>query len=126
MQFLATQPLWIAAVVLLIPTTIFAMCGPVIVRRYVPLERLRENNKVAGFKFAIIGMVYAVLLAFAIFVVWERLNQADRDVANEASAGGNGISADASARGRTWRSGPQSDNELFEGSNRKGLAGHAP
>jgi hypothetical protein len=86
MQFLATQPLWIAAVVLLIPTTIFAMCGPVIVRRYVPLERLRENNKVAGFKFATIGMIYAVVLAFATFVVWQRCNQADRDVAIEAGA----------------------------------------
>jgi hypothetical protein len=86
MKFLATQPLWIAAVVLLIPTTIFAMCGPVIVRRYVPLERLLENNKVAGFKFATVGTIYAVLLAFAIFVVWQRFNQADRDVAIEASA----------------------------------------
>ena len=86
MHFLATQQLWIAAVVLLMPTTIFAMCGPVIVRRYVPLERLRENNKVAGFKFATLGTIYAVLLAFAIFVVWGRFNQADRDVANEASA----------------------------------------
>src|SRR5262245_14693064 len=86
MHFLATQPLWIAAVVLLIPTTIFAICGPLIVRRYVPLERLRENNKVAGFKFATVGTIYAVLLAFVIFVVWGRFNQAYRDVANEASA----------------------------------------
>jgi hypothetical protein len=86
MSFLTTHSLWIAAVVLLIPTTIFAMCGPVIVRRYVPLEQLRSNNEVAGFKFATVGMVYAVLLAFAILVVWQRFNQADNEVANEASA----------------------------------------
>jgi Protein of unknown function (DUF4239) len=86
MSFLTTTSLWIAAVVLLIPTTIFAMCGPVIVRRYVPLEQLRSNNEVAGFKFATVGMVYAVLLAFAILVVWQRFNQADNEVANEASA----------------------------------------
>src|SRR5689334_9654362 len=47
---LTTTPLWVAAVVLLVPTTIFAMCGPVIVRRYVPLDRLKSNNEVAGFK----------------------------------------------------------------------------
>ena len=69
---LTTTPLWAAAVVLLVPTTIFAMCGPVIVRRYVSLNRLRTNNEVAGFKFAAVGVIYAVLLAFAILVVWEQ------------------------------------------------------
>src|SRR5262245_56877982 len=83
---LAGTPLWIVAVVLLVPTTILAMCGPVIVRRYVSLDRLKSNNEVAGFKFATVGVTYAVLLAFAILVVWERFNQADNDVANEASA----------------------------------------
>ncbi|MGB7688196.1 MAG: hypothetical protein WBL98_06930 [Pseudolabrys sp.] len=83
---LTSTPLWVAAVVLLVPTTIFAMWGPVIVRRYVPLNRLRANNEVAGFKFAAVGVIYAVLLAFATLVVWERFNQADSDVANEASA----------------------------------------
>ena len=81
-----STPLWVAAVILLVPTTIFAMCGPVIVRRYVSLKRLRTNNEVAGFKFAAVGVIYAVLLAFAILIVWERFNKADSDVANEASA----------------------------------------
>ena len=84
--FLTTTSLWVAAVVLLVPTTILAMCGPMIVRRYVPFERLRDNNEVAGFKFATVGVIYAVLLAFAILVVWERFNQADNEVASEASA----------------------------------------
>jgi hypothetical protein len=83
---LTSTPLWIAAVVLLVPTTIFAMYGPVIVRRYVPLDRLKSNNEVAGFKFTAVGVIYAVLLAFAIVVVWERFNQADNDVANEAAS----------------------------------------
>ena len=65
-NLLTATPLWVAAVVLLIPTTILAMCGPMIVRRYVPLERLRDNNEVAGFKFGTVGVIYAVLLAFAI------------------------------------------------------------
>ena len=86
MQFLTTNSLLIAAVVLLIPTTILAMGGPVIVRRYVPLDRLKSNNQVAGFKFATVGVIYAVLLAFAIFLVWGRFNQAANEVANEASA----------------------------------------
>ena len=86
MIFLTTQPLWLIGAVLLVPTTILAMCGPVIVRRYVTLNRLRANNEVAGFKFATIGVIFAVLLAFAIIIVWERFNQADTDVAKEAGA----------------------------------------
>jgi hypothetical protein len=86
MLFLTTNSIWITAFILLVPTTIFAMCGPAIVRRYVPLDRLSANNEVAGFKFATVGVIYAVLLAFAILVVWERFNKADSDVANEASA----------------------------------------
>jgi hypothetical protein len=86
MLILTSQPIWIATVVLLVPTTLLAMAGPVIVRRYVALENLRSNNEVAGFKFATVGVIYAVLLAFAIVVVWERFNQADNDVAKEAGA----------------------------------------
>jgi Protein of unknown function (DUF4239) len=86
MLFLTTAPLWLTAFVLLVPTTFLAMAGPVIVRRYVTLSRLRANNEVAGFKFATIGVIYAVLLAFAIIIVWERFNQADVDVAKEAGA----------------------------------------
>jgi len=84
--FLIENPLWLATVVLIIPTTILAMIGPAIVRRFVPLQHLQSNNEVAGFKFATVGVIYAVLLAFAILVVWERFNQADTDVAAEASA----------------------------------------
>src|SRR5262249_28850700 len=83
---LTEAPLSFAAIMLLVPTTIYAVLGPAIVRRYVPLESLRINNEVAGFKFATVGVIYAVLLAFAIIIVWERFNQADSDVANEASA----------------------------------------
>ena len=86
MSFLTAQPIWVAALLLLVPTTAIAMAGPALVRRYVTLEELRTNNEVAGFKFATVGVVYAVLLAFAIVVVWERYDQAERDVAKEASA----------------------------------------
>ena len=86
MTFLTTLPLWISAVVLIVPTTLLAMAGPVIVRRYVELSQLRTNNEVGGFKFATVGVLYAVLLAFAVVVVWENFNQAESEVAKEAGA----------------------------------------
>src|SRR5499433_3737817 len=84
--FLTTLPLWLSAVILIVPTTLLAMAGPVIVRRYVDVNQLRTNNEVAGFKYATVGVLYAVLLAFAVVVVWEKFNQAESEVAKEAGA----------------------------------------
>jgi hypothetical protein len=49
---------------------LLAMAGPIVVRRYVAFDRLNTNNEVAGFKFATLGALYAVLLAFVVIVVW--------------------------------------------------------
>jgi hypothetical protein len=86
MLFLSTHSIWYAVIVLLLPTTLAATAGPLVVRRFVTLERLRTNNEVAGFKFATIGVIYAVLLAFAVIVVWEKFNLAESGVAKEATA----------------------------------------
>ena len=86
MNFLATSSLWIFGILFLGAGTLLAMLGPVLVRRFIPLIRLRTNNEVAGFKFATVGVLYAVLLAFAVLVVWEKLNDAEGNVALEAGA----------------------------------------
>jgi hypothetical protein len=83
--FLTTQPLWVSGTLLVGLTTVLAMLGPSFVRRHVTLERLTTNNEIAGFKFATIGVLYAVLLAFAIILVWQKFTEAETTVALEAS-----------------------------------------
>lgn len=85
-DWLDELPLWLSALLLVGGSTLFAVCGPVLVRRRVELERLTTNNEVAGFKFATLGAVYAVLLAFAVFVVWETYRDAAVSVTHEAGA----------------------------------------
>ncbi len=84
--FLTTQPIWVSGPLLVGFTTLIAILGPLIVRRFVALERLTTNNEIAGFKFATVGVLYAVLLAFAIVVVWEKFSGAETTVAQEAGA----------------------------------------
>ena len=49
-SFLASLPLWLSGLLVVgLPTV--AMFGPVLVRRYVTLEKLEKNNEVAGFEF---------------------------------------------------------------------------
>jgi len=62
------------------------MAGTIAVRRSVGLDKLAVNNEVAGFKFATVGVLYAVLLAFVVIVVWEKFNDAESEVAQEAGA----------------------------------------
>jgi hypothetical protein len=86
MNFLATSPIWLTGGLLVGGMTLLAMAGPFLIRRWIPLRRLRANNEIAGFKFATVGVLYAVLLAFAVLVVWERFNESESSVAMEAGA----------------------------------------
>ena len=88
-SFLQNQPIWLSGLLLVGLTTGLAMLGPILIRRYVTLEKLTANNEVAGFKFAVVGVLYAVLLAFAIIVVWEKFDNAESIVAREAGAATN-------------------------------------
>ena len=84
--YLASLPTWQSGLLLVGLTTILSMLGPVVVRRFIPLERLSTNNEVAGFKFAVVGVIYAVMIAFAVIVVWERFSDAESAVTQEAGA----------------------------------------
>lgn len=84
--FLTGLPLSTAILFLVVLPAIAALFGPLILRRWIGFERLASNNEIAGFKFATVGVIYAVLVAFAIIVVWEKFNQAQSAVVEEAGA----------------------------------------
>jgi hypothetical protein len=84
--FLCELPLWASAILLVVLPTMIAMCGPLLVRRRVDLRRLTTNNEIAGFKFATVGVIYAVILAFAVIAVWEKFSEAEGMVTKEAGA----------------------------------------
>jgi hypothetical protein len=84
--FLAGLPFWAAILLLVVLPTIIAMGGTIVVRRAVGLDRLTSNNEIAGFKFATVGVIYAVLVAFAMIVVWEKFSEAQTAVVKEAAA----------------------------------------
>ena len=84
--FLTSHSLWLSGTLLVGLGTAFSLFGPIVVRRYVTLERLTANNEIAGFKYAVLGVLYAVLLAFAIIVVWQKFSDAEASVVQEAGA----------------------------------------
>jgi Protein of unknown function (DUF4239) len=84
--YLSGCPLWVQAFLIVVLPTIAAAWGLVRIRRRVGLKRLSVNNQVAGFKFAVVGVLYAVLLAFVVIVVWQKYNDAESAVTQEAAA----------------------------------------
>ena len=84
--FLSALPLWLTAPLLVVLPTLLATWAQLWVRRRVGLKRLAANNEVAGFKFAVVGVIYAVMLAFAVIIVWERYTEAEFAVLHEAGA----------------------------------------
>jgi protein-S-isoprenylcysteine O-methyltransferase Ste14 len=61
-----------------------AVVGLVLVQRLVPPDRREEQNNVAGFIYAVLGVAYAVLLAFMLIAVWEDYKTAQINVESEA------------------------------------------
>src|SRR5215211_7112347 len=62
-----------------------AVTGLVVVQRLVPPERREKHNDVAGFIYAVLGVAYAVLLAFVAIAVWQDYNTAQINVESEAN-----------------------------------------
>ncbi len=61
-----------------------AVVGLCVVRSIVPAAVLRANNEVAGNYLQTLGTIYAVLLAFVVFVVWSQYNETTKTVEREA------------------------------------------
>jgi hypothetical protein len=73
--------------VLIIGTVcLVALAGLELVQRLVPADSRRSHNDVAGFIYAALGVIYAVLMALVVIAVWEEYQTASETVEQEANA----------------------------------------
>ncbi len=63
-----------------------ALAGLELVQRLVPASSRRPHNDVAGFIYAALGVIYAVLLALVVIAVWEQYDAASETVEQESNA----------------------------------------
>jgi hypothetical protein len=63
-----------------------AVVGLMLVQRLVPVEVRKRQNDVAGFVYAVLGVIYAVLLALVVIAAWEDFGRARVTVEAEANA----------------------------------------
>jgi hypothetical protein len=65
---------------------LIALLGFELVHRFVPASSRQQHNDVAGFIYAALGVIYAVLLALVVIAVWEEYQSAGETVEQEANA----------------------------------------
>jgi hypothetical protein len=81
----ASLPVYVGGPLFVLGFVAIAVGGSLLAHRIFPKGVLEEHNDIAGFMFAVVGVVYAVLLAFLAIAVWERFDAAETRVHDEAS-----------------------------------------
>ena len=85
-QFLLLKiPTALLGVIIVAGAAILSVATLLTVRRFIPHHRLKAHNDVAGSIFATLGVLYAVLLAFVVIIVWQGFDNADLNVQKEAN-----------------------------------------
>ena len=75
----------VSGLVLVAVSVLIAVAGLTLVQRLVPLRLRKEHNDVAGFIYAVLGVIYAVLIALVVIAVWEDFAAARDTVERESS-----------------------------------------
>jgi uncharacterized integral membrane protein len=65
---------------------LLSLGGLEVVERLVPAQTRQQHNDVAGFIYAALGVIYAVLIALVVIAVWEEFQAASETVEQEANA----------------------------------------
>jgi len=84
-DWIYNHPIWIVGSLVVGLFVLLSFVGLAIVHRLVPVGIRRSHNDVVGFTVAVVGVVYAVLLAFIAVTTWETFRKGDNVVGAEAN-----------------------------------------
>ncbi len=76
---------WVIALVMVSVAVGIAVGSVLLVRRLVDISRFKEHHDIAGPIFSTVGVIYAVILAFVLVIVWQDFDQAQNDAIQEAN-----------------------------------------
>lgn len=84
-ELLLQLPTILLGFLLIVGSVILSVAALAVVRPYVRRNLREYHNDVAGFLFAVIGVVYGVLAAFVVFAVWQQYTTVDTAASNESA-----------------------------------------
>jgi hypothetical protein len=87
-DWIYNNPTWLWGSILVTLVTAVACAGLLLFHQLVHVDVRRQHNDLAGFTIAIIGVLYAVLLAFIAIATWESFSKASDIVESESDYAG--------------------------------------
>ena len=75
-----------AFIMIIVAAVLLALLGLALVRRTLPRDRLARHIDVAGYVYAVIGVIYAVILAQVVIAAWQEYQDARAVADDEANA----------------------------------------
>lgn len=78
-------PAWLLCILMIVFYVSISITGLLLIRKFYPHSKCKHHNDIAGFIFATIGVIYAVLLAFIVVITWQDLDKAQDVTVNEAN-----------------------------------------
>lgn len=85
MQFLLRLPVPVSIIIVLAVSIGLSVLGLRFVRKRYPQEALKENHEVAGFVYNAFMLIYAVLVAFVVYVTWTNYDETKKNAEMEAN-----------------------------------------
>ncbi len=88
LDWIYNNPTWLWGTILVALFTALSCAGLLVFHRLVHVSVRRAHNDLAGFTIAVIGVLYAVLLAFIAIATWESFSKASDIVEDESDYAG--------------------------------------
>jgi hypothetical protein len=84
--WLLELPGTVVGLLIIVVTVTLSVLGLLAFRRFVPQERLKRASTMLEQVFSLAGVMYAVLVAFVMVVVWQQFDDAEKAARSEATA----------------------------------------
>lgn len=78
-------PTWVIVTLMILIAIGTAVGGVLVVRRIMDVGKLKRHHDIAGPIFSTLGVMYSVLLAFVMVMVWQDFDRAQTDVIHESN-----------------------------------------
>lgn len=85
MDFLLYVPVWLMLIILVVLSIIISFTGFNIIHKYYDYTHLEKYHSVTSYLFNAYGLLYAVLIAFVVFINWSDFNNAQSQFYTESN-----------------------------------------
>ncbi|MCX6159023.1 MAG: hypothetical protein WCK13_03950 [Ignavibacteriota bacterium] len=85
MSFLLYIPLWLMVPIIALLSIAIIFTGFKIIHKFIHYEHLEKYHNVTSYIFNAFGLLYAVIIAFVVYINWSDYNNAQEQVYNESN-----------------------------------------